>query len=326
MTGYPPGRDRAGVIVLVDGRLALIDRVRPGSPAPYSVVPGGGVEPGETHAEAAVREAKEELGLEVRLRSEAPTFRVRTPDHEERYFLADVVAGEFGPGGGPEWEPDRGRGTYTPVLVTPEEALARELVPFEVAEALLRAFVTGRWPATTVELTDPRVEDPARVRSAGFCLDEDGRVLLLRGRLEDVPPGPGPAPGRTGVFYEVPGGGVEAGETPEEAVVRELEEELGLHVRIERELATVWRPGGVSLRQHYFLLRPDGPSGRARHDFDHEPFLTPVRVDAADLAHLPVWPKRLGWRFARWHATGAWPARPVHLTDVIRELALPCSW
>jgi 8-oxo-dGTP pyrophosphatase MutT (NUDIX family) len=324
-TAYPLGRDRAGVIVIVDGRLALIDRVRPGSPGPYSAVPGGGVEAGETPAEAAVREAREELGLEVRIRGgSGPVFHLRTHDHEEHYFLVDVVGGDFGPGDGPEWDPGRGRGTYTPVLVSPEQALERDIVPFEIAEALLRSFVTGEWPTTTVELNDPRVDEPARVRSAGFVLDDADRVLLLTGSMEDVPPGPGPAPGRTGTFYEVPGGGVEPGETPEEAVVRELEEELGLHVRIDRELATVWRPGGVSVRQHYFLVRPDGPSGRTT--LDHEPFFTPVWVPAAELAGLPIWPKRLGWRVARWSATGAWPERPVHLTDVIRDLHPPCTW
>lgn len=323
VSSYPAGRDRAGVLVVVDGRLALIDRVLPGQEdTPYSVVPGGGVEAGESPAEAAVREAKEELGLDVVVGGD-PTFVVRAPDHTQRYFLAEVVGGSFGSGTGPEWTAPRpGRGTYTPVLVTPDEALARELAPFPVAEALLRAFVTGDW--SPVELTDPRVDEPARVRSAGFCLDEDGGVLLLTGAMEDVPPGPALPPSRTGVFFEVPGGGVEPGETPEEAVVRELEEELGLHVEIDRELATVWRPGGASVRQHYFLVHATGSSGRTV--LDHESFFTPVRVAAADLADLPVWPKRLGWRFASWWATGEWPKRPLHLTDTIRDLAPPCRW
>jgi 8-oxo-dGTP diphosphatase len=307
-------RVRAGVLVVVDGRLALIDRVRPGSPGPYSTVPGGGVDPGETPAEAAVREAKEELGLDVVLRSDEPTLRVRSPRGDEHYFVADVVGGTFGDSTGPEWEPGRGRGTYTPVLVTPEEALDRDIVPFPIAESVLRGFVSGEWPTTTVELTDPTVDEPERTRAGGFLLDDDtGRVLMLTGEVPD-----------RGTVYETPGGGVEPGETPEEAVVRELEEELGLHVRIERELATVWRPGGISVRQHYFLVRSDGPSGRTT--LDHESFFTPTWVPVADLPHLPAWPKRLVWRFARWHATGRWPERPVQLTDVIRDLVPPCTW
>jgi 8-oxo-dGTP pyrophosphatase MutT (NUDIX family) len=60
-TPYPLGRDRAGVIVVIDGRLALIERVRTPESAPYWVVPGGGIEPGESPAETAIREAREEL-------------------------------------------------------------------------------------------------------------------------------------------------------------------------------------------------------------------------------------------------------------------------
>ena len=86
---YPLGRDRAGVIVLIDGRLALIERVRTPGSSPYWVVPGGGVEPGESPADTAVREAREELGLEVRLRSDAATFVLRTDDHLEHYFLVE---------------------------------------------------------------------------------------------------------------------------------------------------------------------------------------------------------------------------------------------
>jgi ADP-ribose pyrophosphatase YjhB (NUDIX family) len=303
-------RDRASVIVVRDGRLALIDRVREGS-APYSAVPGGGVEAGESPAEAAVREAKEELGLDVALRSSQPVFLVRRDAGDQHYFLADAVGGTFGTGEGPEFDPARGRGTYAPVLVTQEEAMRRHIEPLPVTEVLLRGFVTGEWPDATVELVDPRDTAPRRVRAGAICV-EDGRVLVHRGEW------------KFGPFYELPGGGVEEGETPEQAVVRELEEEAGLHVRIERELATVWRPGGVNARQHYFLVRPEGASGRATLDL--EPGFTQAWLPIGALGDEPVWPKRLAWRVASWHAAGRWPSSPVQLIDSIVDLRPACRW
>lgn len=63
-----------------------------------------------------------------------------------------------------------------------------------------------------------------------------GNRVLLASRPSDKPP----------VGWEFPGGKVEPGETPDRAVVRELAEELGVHVR----------PGGclASLRNGRILL------------------------------------------------------------------------
>ncbi len=40
-------------------------------------------------------------------------------------------------------------------------------------------------------------------------------------------------------YYVFPGGGIEEGETPEEATKREIYEELGVHIELEHLIATV---------------------------------------------------------------------------------------
>ena len=63
--------------------------------------------------------------------------------------------------------------------------------------------------------------------AACALIDVDGCVLLAK-----RPPGR-PLAG----LWEFPGGKVEPGETPEAALIRELEEELGIRLR-----PSVWRP------------------------------------------------------------------------------------
>jgi 8-oxo-dGTP diphosphatase len=57
-------------------------------------------------------------------------------------------------------------------------------------------------------------------------IERDGRILI--GQRKNL--------GYHPLKWEFPGGKVEAGETPEAAVIRELQEELGILARIDREL------------------------------------------------------------------------------------------
>src|SRR3954467_5168281 len=58
--------------------------------------------------------------------------------------------------------------------------------------------------------------------------DDQGRVLLVEPTYKD--------------YWEIPGGSVEADESPHAAVVRELKEELGLLVQPGRLLVVDWVP------------------------------------------------------------------------------------
>jgi ADP-ribose pyrophosphatase YjhB (NUDIX family) len=51
-------------------------------------------------------------------------------------------------------------------------------------------------------------------------------------------------------YYVLPGGSVESGETPEVACTREVKEETGLVVTLEKKLASIDNDGRI---EHYFL-------------------------------------------------------------------------
>lgn len=80
-----------------------------------------------------------------------------------------------------------------------------------------------------------------RVAAYALCQDDAGRILLTRLTYPEIKAG----------HWTLPGGGIDFGETPTEAVLRELTEETGLTGRVD-SLAGVesWvrrgaTPGGV---------------------------------------------------------------------------------
>lgn len=78
-------------------------------------------------------------------------------------------------------------------------------------------------------------------------LTAEGRVLIGRR----------PAGVRLGGLWEFPGGKLEPGESPDACVRRELAEEVGLAVRIDRPLSPVLqRDSDLTLELRPFLCRP----------------------------------------------------------------------
>lgn len=138
-------RIRAGIILIQDHKVALIERHRAG--LDYFVFPGGGVEEGESPEQAAIREAMEELGVEIVLRRKVAEVKVGQ-DSRHIYFLVQQIGGEFGAGVGEEYtdsdphSPEEG--IYLPVWLSIDELQHHQNVyPADVAKLVVRSVREG---------------------------------------------------------------------------------------------------------------------------------------------------------------------------------------
>jgi len=91
-----------GAIIINDNRVVLVKRAKPPLAGEWSI-PGGMLEIGETVREAAIREAKEETGLDVEAGELLGVFDrvLRDPEGRVQYhyvlidFLCNVTGGEL---------------------------------------------------------------------------------------------------------------------------------------------------------------------------------------------------------------------------------------
>lgn len=85
-----PKRIRAGAIAIRDGKLLLIHRKKQGKE--YFVIPGGGVDEGESREDACVRELQEETSLHAEI--DAFAFTMEQEQDIQHYFLMKNILGE----------------------------------------------------------------------------------------------------------------------------------------------------------------------------------------------------------------------------------------
>ena len=88
------------------------------------------------------------------------------------------------------------------------------------------------WPAYDVERSSVRV----------VLLDDDGRLLLFRTIDPTMP--------EIGLWWELPGGGVEPGETVVDTAVREIAEETGFELARGEVGLPTWRRDSTYVRRH----------------------------------------------------------------------------
>ena len=151
-------RVRAGIVLIQNGRVALIERHRAG--LDYFVFPGGGVDEGESPEQAAIREAMEELGTEVAIKQKVAEIHLGQKSRQV-YFLVEQTGGVFGTGAGEEYtdsDPDDSdEGSYIPIWM-PIDAfpLHQNIYPVEVANLVLKSLSEG-WPGlATISFEEPK--------------------------------------------------------------------------------------------------------------------------------------------------------------------------
>ena len=124
-----------------------------------------------------------------------------------------------------------------------------------------------------------------RVAAYALCQDEDGRILLARLTYPEMKAG----------HWTLPGGGIDFGESPAEAVLRELTEETGLTGRVA-SLAGVqsWvrrgpTPGGTGDDFHaiQILYRVIVTGGTLRDELDGSTDAA-AWFTRAEVAGLPI--------------------------------------
>ncbi|CAN2230447.1 MutT NTP pyrophosphohydrolases including oxidative damage repair enzymes [Candidatus Nanopelagicaceae bacterium] len=116
-----------------------------------------------------------------------------------------------------------------------------------------------------VKKTPAKKVSPARtyakrvdeVSAGGLVVDTTGKLGLLIGRRDQKD-----ASGKK-ILWSLPKGHIEEGETPEQAALREVEEETGIQSQIEKHLGIIdfwFMAGGKRIHKtvHHYLFRESG--------------------------------------------------------------------
>lgn len=251
-------RVAAYAVILRDHRI-LLSRLAPRlSRSELWTLPGGGIDHGEDPREAVVREVYEETGLPVTVGDTARTFSLHLPDtwrHGRRanaHSLRIVYEG------------------WVPVDAPEPHVVEVDGSTVDAAWHPVAAVLDGSLPTVSLVREALAAHEPFRLqRVAAYGLVvRDGTVLLTRVSARGFHTG----------LWSLPGGGIDHGESPRDAVVRELREETGLEctvgdlVTVDDERIRGTAPSGRDESFHaigvVFEARPVGEPGELVTELD----------------------------------------------------------
>lgn len=110
----------------------------------YYVLPGGHLDEGEQWEEAGIREAKEELDVEVKLDELFMEEYSEELDKLERFYFATIVKGKVKQGNGEEFQNmsvDTKYGLYEIVKISKKELSAYNILPIYVKDKLIGTYI-----------------------------------------------------------------------------------------------------------------------------------------------------------------------------------------
>ena len=146
-------RKASRAIIIRDGNIVVTHRNKFG--LEYYILPGGGVDLGETIEQALYRELSEEACVQVANPRLVFVERAEEPYGTQHIFLCDYISGE------PALHPDSaeaqihagGKNLYTPMWLSLEEFAAVKFRSEHLKQAILKGLREG-WPSEPVDITD----------------------------------------------------------------------------------------------------------------------------------------------------------------------------
>ena len=135
--------DRGAAIITQGDKIILMRRERGfgKNKQIYYTIPGGGREEGEKIEETAIREIKEELGIDIKIKK--LMYKLNTYMRMQYIFLGEYVSGILGTGEGEEYEEENYKkyGKYIPQVVSFEKLKKIKLVPETLKKEIIRDYL-----------------------------------------------------------------------------------------------------------------------------------------------------------------------------------------
>jgi len=169
-------RESSRVIVIDKKKILLIHRIK--GDKEYYVLPGGGIEPGETPEEAALRELKEETSLDGEVVF-LWKFEEEYNHNLTHYFLAKTFKGNLMLGG-PEVETVSAENQYLLEWIPLAKISKLLLYPQELKERLIKEIVRSckNEPELSKEAIEAIEKARERMRKGKFLTEAEARKRL----------------------------------------------------------------------------------------------------------------------------------------------------